>query len=111
VLFKFLHFAASSIVSGLAANKGFSLQLSGQFMLLQHHGLKSADAVSLSAAIAVNYSLTHLDLCDNRCVLLSVSMHRNFGARAARAHVEGGPNDVDVMDLHTAAWWTRALKR
>lgn len=47
-------------------------------MLLQHHGLKSADAVSLSAAIAVNYSLTHLDLCDNRCVLLSASMHRNL---------------------------------
>ena len=42
------------------------VQMSGEFMLLQHHGLKGAETVSLSAAIAVNYSLTHLDLGDNR---------------------------------------------
>ena len=49
------------------------MQLSGQYMLLQHHGLKGPEVVSLSSAIAVNYSLTHLDLCDNRCVVVPVN--------------------------------------
>ena len=58
--------------------------MSGQYMLLQHHGLKGAEVVSLSSAIAVNYCLTHLDLCDNRCVVVPVNYKfaNNFGAHA-----------------------------
>ena len=51
----------------------FLMQMSGQYMLLQHHGLKGPEVTSLSSAIAVNYSLTHLDLCDNRCVVVPVN--------------------------------------
>jgi len=39
--------------------------MSGQHLLLQHHGLKGTDALCLSAAILVNFSLTFLDLSDN----------------------------------------------
>jgi Leucine-rich repeat (LRR) protein len=42
------------------------MQMSGSFMLLQHHGLKDSDVLCLSAAIAMNRSLTHLDLSDNQ---------------------------------------------
>ena len=41
------------------------MQISSPYLLLMHHGLKIGDAMCLSAAIALNSSLTHLDLSDN----------------------------------------------
>ena len=40
-------------------------QISSKYLLLQHHGLKDIDVAPISAAIAVNRSITHLDLSDN----------------------------------------------
>ena len=41
------------------------MQISSPYLLLMHHGLKIGDAICLSAAIALNSSLTHVDLSDN----------------------------------------------
>ena len=50
-------------------------QISGKYMLLKHTGLKHRDLVTLSAALPLNSSLTHLDFSHNRwlCLVLLIN--------------------------------------